>query len=75
MNKIDVAIKDLETRLKDDPQGLQSLNELVLLLGSLEGEIVSMQMEMNRRSWDGYVDQMSGAFTDREVADHYRSSW
>lgn len=48
MNKVDRIIKDLESELKDKPEALALVNELVTFIGDLETKMSMQDVEINR---------------------------
>lgn len=48
MNNIDRLIKNLEEQLKANSEGLKSLNELVTFIGTLENQMSTQDVEINR---------------------------
>jgi hypothetical protein len=75
MNKFDQLVKDFEELLKANPEGLKMLNEVLAQVGDLESRISALEVDLNRRSWDGYVDRQSGAFDATEIAEFHRRDW
>lgn len=68
-------VNELEKAVKDNPEAARLVDELVKVIGQFETELMQAHMDLNQRSWDGYVDAQSGAFSDREIADHLRGGW
>lgn len=75
MNNIDRLIKNLEEQLKANPEGLKSLNELVTFIGTLENQIYTQDVEIDRLRNNLSDASWNTEFLREFYNDNYRGDW